>query len=143
MVYPGGVTPIPEVCILVDTSGSMSSEDIQRLLPEAQECLRSSAGSMGRVCVCDMKVHSLKVVTDVRKIQIVGRSGTDLRVGFEAISKLRPRPDILVVFTDGGTYWPENALRGTRTIVALCGRWKESPDSVPSWCKVIDIPNNN
>ena len=142
IVYPGGVTPIPEVSILVDTSGSMGIADLEKLLPEAQECLRVSAGSSGKVCVCDTRVHSLKTVSHVRDIQLSGRGGTDLRVGFEAISNLRPRPDILVVFTDGGTLWPKEALRGTRTIVALCGRWKERPDSVPSWCKVVDIPNN-
>lgn len=142
VVYPGGITPIPEVSILVDTSASMGTSDLEKLLPEAQACLRVSAGSSGKVCICDTKVHSLKTITNVRDIPLVGRGGTDLRVGFEAISKLRPRPDILVVFTDGGTSWPKEALRGTRTIVALCGRWKESPDSVPSWCKVVDIPNN-
>ena len=86
--------------------------------------------------------HSLKPITDARKIECCGRGGTDLRVGFDAISELRPRPDILVVFTDGETPWPERSPTGIKTIVALCGRWKTSPDRVPAWAKTIDIPSS-
>ena len=142
VIIPGGVSPVPEISLMIDTSGSMSSADLQRILPEAQSCLRTSAGSAGKVCIVDARVHSLKPVTDVRKIQFSGRGGTDLRVGFEAISKLRPRPDILVVFTDGYTPWPKCSPRGMKTIVALVGRHC-SVGSVPKWAKTIVIPQSN
>ena len=140
VIIPGSVCPVPEISIMVDTSGSMRPDELNRVLPEAQSCLRMSAGSAGKVCIVDAKVHSLKPVTDVRKIEFAGRGGTDLRVGFDAISTLRPRPDILVVFTDGYTPWPKASPRGMKTIVALIGHHC-SPDSVPSWAKTIVIPS--
>ncbi|QDP58827.1 MAG: hypothetical protein Unbinned80contig1000_36 [Prokaryotic dsDNA virus sp.] len=140
VIVPGSVCPVPEISLMVDTSGSMSSTDLENILPEAQACLRMSAGSSGKVCVVDTAVHSLKPVTDVRKIPFAGRGGTDLRVGFEAISKLSPRPDILVVFTDGYTPWPDFSPRGVKTIVALMGRHC-SPDRVPGWAKTLVIPS--
>ena len=47
VIYPGGVTPVPEIVLMIDTSGSMGSADLAKVLPEAQECLRVSAGSSG------------------------------------------------------------------------------------------------
>jgi len=142
VIYPGGVTPVPEIVLMIDTSGSMDSSTLQKILPEARECLRISAGSTGKVCIVDVKVHSLKPVSNVQTIEFAGRGGTDLRVGFDAIAKLRPRPDILVVFTDGETPWPNCSPSRVKTIVALCGRWKARPESVPSWAKTIDIPSS-
>lgn len=141
VIVPGSISPVPEIALMVDTSGSMGSADLQDILPEAQSCLRMSAGSSGKVCVVDAEVHSLKPITDVRKIEFAGRGGTDLRVGFEAISSLSPRPDILVVFTDGYTPWPTSSPRGVKTIVALMGRHC-SPDRVPGWAKTIVIPQS-
>ncbi len=142
VIYPGGVTPVPEIALMIDTSGSMGDADLQKVLPEARECLRTSAGSTGKVCVVDTKVHSLKPVSDIRKVEFRGRGGTDLRTGFEAIGKLRPRPDILVCFTDGDTPWPAAPPVGMKVIVALVGRWKVQPERVPAWAKTIDIPSN-
>ncbi|GGR32959.1 hypothetical protein GCM10010219_42290 [Streptomyces netropsis] len=61
----------------------------------------------------------------------------------------QPRPDVIVILTDGQTPWPEGRP-SCRTVVGLFPRqhairsWDENdpdyvPDSPPAWARVVDI----
>ncbi|HEY5855069.1 MAG TPA: hypothetical protein VIW24_13695, partial [Aldersonia sp.] len=75
-----------------------------------------------------------------------GGGGTDLRTGFAKALRARPRPDVLVVLTDGQSPWPTRRP-GCRTVVGLFQRensWSEHdpdyvPDGPPEWARVVDI----
>ena len=48
--------------------------------------------------------------TSVRRaqdIELIGGGGTDQREGIGAALALRPRPDLILVLTDGQTPWPD------------------------------------
>jgi hypothetical protein len=49
--------------------------------------------------------------------------------GLAAAAELRPRPDVIVVLTDGYTPWPARPPAGTRVVVGLL----DPGGSVPSW----------
>ena len=82
-------------------------------------------------------------------ISLVGGGGTDLRTGFAKVLRTQPRPDVIVVLTDGQTPWPDTRPP-CRTVVGLFPRqpaarsWDESnpdsvPDSPPEWARVVAI----
>ena len=48
---------------------------------------------------------------------------------------LRPRPDLIVVLTDGHTPWPPQPPRGIRVIVGLM----DPSGCVPEWARAIAI----
>lgn len=77
-----------------------------------------------------------------------GRRGTDLRTGFAKALRARPRPDVVVVLTDGQTPWPDRPP--CRTVVGLfprepaAGSGNEddpdyAPDAPPAWARVVVI----
>ena len=88
----------------------------------------------------------------------MGGGGTDLRTGFAKALRATPRPDVVVVLTDGQAPWPDTRPL-CRTLVGLFPRqhtvrrrqsvrsWDEDegeddhyvPDSPPAWARVVDI----
>jgi predicted metal-dependent peptidase len=71
----------------------------------------------------------------VDQVRLVGGGGTDLRVGIGAAEASRPRPDVVIVLTDGLTPWPERPGRA-RLVVALIGGAAAAP-SVPAWATTV------
>ncbi|EQD50825.1 hypothetical protein B1B_11100, partial [mine drainage metagenome] len=67
--------------------------------------------------------------------------GTDMRVGIEAATALRPTPSAVVVITDGWTPWPDVK---TRVPVVACIVGSGANDngvlhSIPSWIIVVKV----
>ena len=104
---------------------------------ETGAIIRTQEGNDGVfVYTCDAAVHSAKEVFHVQQITIIGGGGTDLTPGIEAASRRHPRPDVIVVITDGDTPWPKRGPRGIRVIVVLVGS-----GSAPNWAyAVIPVP---
>jgi Mg-chelatase subunit ChlD len=59
------------------------------------------------VICCDLRVHPGQTVRRAEDIELLG-GGTDLREGIKAALALRPRPDLVLVLTDGQTPWPDH-----------------------------------
>jgi predicted metal-dependent peptidase len=98
----------PKVYIVLDTSGSMSKEDLRRALTEISEVIKKVRGKV-YVIVCDAASHDVQIVSSVEEIELVGRGGTDMRTGMKKAAKSHPTPDMVMIFTDGGTPWPKVA----------------------------------
>ncbi|MGB9372573.1 MAG: VWA-like domain-containing protein, partial [Jiangellales bacterium] len=67
-----------------------------------------------------------------------GGGGTDMRAGIEAASRARPRPDVLIVLTDGYTPWPERPPAGMALVVAMLHRADTAPPPAPPWAVTVD-----
>lgn len=121
VVLPALRQPIPSVAVVVDTSGSMGSELLDKALAEVNGVLKQCGQKEGvRAIVCDADVKSAKRVFKAEQIEMAGGGGTDMRVGVaEAMKK---KPHAIIVLTDGYTPWPEPGECGsTRIIAAILG----------------------
>lgn len=94
-----------EADLWIDTSGSMGAEELNH----ARELTCSFMESMGLDYVflglCDEKVTRAPVrtrVRDVGTLKMKGRRGTDFRPIFANLHERTPRPDLIVILTDGG-----------------------------------------
>lgn len=140
---PGLQRHVAQVAVVIDTSGSMGPDDLNRALSEVRGILRSSSVADDAVTVLavDTMVHEVQRVTDTANVRLRGGGGTDMAAGIEAAVTLRPRPDIIVVLTDGYTGWPEEPLR-VPVIVGLIDHGRSLPSAwhPPAWmrCVVID-----
>jgi predicted metal-dependent peptidase len=122
VITPAMRRPVLNVAIVVDTSGSMAEDQLRDAMAEVKGVLAAAGVSAQRVLVlaCDAAVGAANRVRRVEEIELVGGGGTDLRVGISTAESSRPRPDVVVVFTDGLTPWPERPTRA-RLIVAVVG----------------------
>ncbi|OIJ93897.1 hypothetical protein BIV25_24660 [Streptomyces sp. MUSC 14] len=149
---PGVVLPSlrrspPRVCVVVDTSGSVSDAELGSALLEVAAICRALGGRRDLVSVlsCDAAAQTVQPLCRTEGIELVGGGGTDLRSGFARA--LRMRPDVVVVLTDGQTPWP-GARPPCRTVVGLFARTGGSydeddpgyrPEVPPAWARVVTI----
>ena len=135
-ILPGGVSPVPEVSIVIDTSGSMSEGAIKAALSESQGIIKVCAGGEATMFTVDSRSSAPQKLRNVRDLQLSGGGGTDMRVGISAA--LEHGANIIIVMTDGYTPWPEAAPRGTKVICCLVGNYVTS-SSQPSWMPTITV----
>jgi len=138
VVLPALRRPVPDVAVVCDTSGSMTSELLAMTLAEVEGLLRSlGVIRQLRVLACDAAAGPAQRVSSARQIELVGGGGTDMGAGIAAAAGLRPRPAITVVLTDGFTPWPAQPPKGMRVVIALLG--DRSPDA-PAWARAVRVP---
>ncbi|WP_433709206.1 vWA domain-containing protein [Nocardia sp. CA-084685] len=150
---PGVILPSlrrtpPRVSVIIDTSGSVSDAELGSALLEVTAICRAVSGRRDLVTVlsCDAAARIAHPLCAAEGIPLVGGGGTDLRAGFAKALRAQPRPDVVVVLTDGQTPWPETKPC-CRTVVGLFRRapaWSERdpdyvPDEPPAWARVVEI----
>jgi predicted metal-dependent peptidase len=137
VVLPSLRQPLPKVAMVLDTSGSMDDHLLAQSLAEVEGVLRSLG--VGRrhlnIVCCDAMAFDAQKVMQARDVQLLGGGGTDMGAGLAKAAEIRPRPDLIVVLTDGHTPWPGEAPRGIRVIVGLM----DPSGSVPEWARAIAI----
>ena len=133
VVLPSLRRPLPQVAVVIDTSGSMSDAMLGEALGEVRGVVR--ALGVGRdslhVIACDAQAYAAERVRDVARITLSGGGGTDMGAGLAAAAALRPRPDVIVVLTDGFTPWPPAAPKGSHVVVGLMDRAGSTPRWAP------------
>jgi predicted metal-dependent peptidase len=149
---PGVILPSlrrrpPRVSVIIDTSGSVSDAELGSALLEVTAIARSVGGRSDLVTVlpCDAAANVAYPLCRAEGIPLIGGGGTDMRTGFAAAIRRSPRPDVIVVLTDGQTPWPERPP--CRTVIGLFPRgvreasWDERseyvPETPPDWARVV------
>ena len=145
VILPALEKPVPDVAIVCDTSGSMREAQLARVLTEVESLLRGVglARTRVRVVTVDAAVHTVRAVSRASQIELVGGGGTDVGAGLQAAVRLRPRPAVVVVLTDGMTPWPAAGPKGVQVVVGLIapppeGRGGRTWDP-PAWARVVHI----
>jgi predicted metal-dependent peptidase len=130
VVLPSLRQPLPQVVLVIDTSGSMSDSMLGQALGELTGVLRSLGVARGnlRVIACDARAYETQRVRDLGAIRLEGGGGTDMGAGIDAAAALRPRPDLIIVLTDGYTPWRSSPPPGIRVVVGLMDRRGKTPD---------------
>jgi predicted metal-dependent peptidase len=140
VVLPSTRRPLPQVAIVVDTSGSVDDRLLGRALGEVDGALRALgvAGQAVSVISCDVDASTPARVRRARDIRLAGGGGTDMRVGINAAAALRPRHDLVIVLTDGYTPWPASPPPGAAVVVALLGRDRRELPPTPPWATRVE-----
>lgn len=141
-VLPSLYRPVPEVAVVCDTSGSMGEDLLSRALAELDGILtRAGLRSAGLAALAvDTEVHDARRIRRAAQVKLAGGGGTDMGAGIAAALARRPRPELIVVLTDGFTPWPDEPPRGVRVVVGLLRTpFEEPPPQPPSWARTVEI----
>lgn len=134
------------IAVVVDTSGSMGGSELGQSVAEVCHVLEDFKTPV-TVIPCDAKAYEPIVLhrpSDRFKVrQLKGGGGTDMVVGIKAALALKPKPDTILVLTDGYTPYPASPYK----IPILFGILKANLDqntpvpSSPPWSKsaVVNI----
>lgn len=94
-----------KICIILDTSGSMNSEDIRQGLSGAKNIIEQDKDCLTTIIEIDAKIHKIYNIKKINDIDfnVLGRGGTYLTPALEYAKK--NNYDVALIFTDG---WCEN-----------------------------------
>lgn len=137
VVLPSLRQPLPQVAVVIDTSASMSDGMLAQVLGEVSGLLSSVGIGRNRLHVvcCDARAYRAQRVLDARDVRLLGGGGTDMGAGLTAAAALRPRPDLVIVLTDGHTPWPAAPPGKAKVVVGLL----DPTGSVPRWATSVPI----
>lgn len=141
VVLPAMRGPKLTVSIVVDTSGSMSQQDLSAAMSEIGGVLKSAGVASERVTVlsCDADSSAPQRVRRVQDVVLTGGGGTDMRIGITAACSVVPQPQVVVILTDGDTPWPEVPVRGTKLVCVVIGNL-DAATRTPDFATTVAIP---
>lgn len=144
IVIPGAVDYHPVMAAVRDTSASMSDAELVEVTTELDAISRQLRvrGKDFTVLDVDTKVAAIRRYTGRGSVrEVSGRGGTNMCAGIEAALKLKPRPTVIVVITDGETGWPAvQPSRKVKFIACIVGpRAAAAARDVPSWMRTVVV----
>jgi len=127
-VLPALYSPVPEVAVVVDTSGSMGQAQLEAAMRECRGVLKA-VGARVRFLAADARVHTCEWVEDWQTAAklLKGGGGTSFVPAFEKLAASRQRPSVVVYLTDGWGTAPACEPPWTRTIWGLVGDSSRAP----------------
>lgn len=139
ILMPGLRRPKIECVGVIDTSGSMSDGDLSACLREFAGVLKVCGLEGMRFIAVDAAAHVSKRVFKPTQVELAGGGGTDMRVGIDKALTLKPRPDVIIVFTDGETPWPTEPPKDGTRVIAVLVRGKPGMGGPPSWIRSLYV----
>jgi len=142
LLRPRTFQPVPRILIVIDTSGSMGSDEMRLGVGLVSKCINALRLRDGvRVIAGDTYARWDEQVFDPRKVQLVGRGGTNMGalIVQAAAKPVHERPELIVVVTDGETPWPHENVR--IPVVAALVRYSDWAQSYPppSWIESVNL----
>jgi predicted metal-dependent peptidase len=121
LLRPGMVEQQMEGAIYIDTSGSMGAEELKYAKNVVCNIMEQTGVDRVWLGQCDAKVHEMRrvKVRDVPALPMKGRGGTNfvpIFSGPHSVYTLKPRPDMVIILTDGDGPAPTTAPRGITVI---------------------------
>jgi predicted metal-dependent peptidase len=113
-----------ELAVAIDTSGSMSPDDLQDCLSEVLGIVTAFDNIELTVLTCDAAVHTVCVVngaSDMTNIKMKGGGGTDFKPVFKWLEENKPNLRVLVFLTDGYGDFPKESDIKTLWVISKQG----------------------
>lgn len=130
IILPGWHAVRAQVAVAIDSSGSMSDEQLAQCVAEVVKIAKVAEGVAIFLVVHDAAVQWegwLRGGVGPERVQATlrGRGGTCFEPAYEAVGKARGRFDALVHLTDGECFgrWPERPRNARRLVAALLGEY--------------------
>lgn len=138
-ILPALRSPKPRVAVVVDTSGSVEDGALGIALREVRGVLKVAGVEGVSFYACDSDVHArgrVRTTVEAKRL-LVGGGGTDMVEGIWRAAKGNPRPNVIVVLTDGYTPWPTVPIAKVKIVAAIYG---DGPsDECPPFISIVRV----
>jgi predicted metal-dependent peptidase len=142
---PGGITYRCKAAVVIDTSGSMSDEDLSRCVAETTAIVNNCRVPVFLVVhdhavqeACWIRPGAKSQVHSNIKKRMKGRGGTSFNEAYDRVEKEPGRFNVMVHLTDGEVYdWPNRPASVRRLVVALVG--SSNRESCPDDARIIEV----
>lgn len=135
ILIPAFHQPVPKVGVIMDTSGSMGSEDLEQGIAEIGGILKATKTEL-TVMSYDTQLSSKQKIFSKTAIKLAGGGGTAMDRAIEEAAAMKPRFDLIILITDGETAWPQKPILNPRVITVLV-RKPYNEEQIPKWMKAI------
>lgn len=127
-----------EATVIIDTSGSISQEELQQFFAEIESILYRTTVTLVQ---CDAVVHDCRKYKrgDWKDIEVKGRGGTHMPAAFDYIEKNGLVSDITVLLTDGETAWPQDHGYPVIFVITRNSQWS----TLPTFGNVVRLEKND
>jgi len=139
-IFPSLARVRPEVAVVIDTSGSMDNAELNAAVNEVDALLQELRSEVTVLSV-DAEVHTTQRIRSTRQITLEGGGGTNMMVGIRTAAALKPKPNLVIVITDGYTNWDTQPPQKTPPVIAvLTNKNSETP---PAWIHSVRVNPNS
>lgn len=146
IILPGGITYRCKAAVVIDTSGSMSDEDLSRAVAETTAIVNNCRVPVFLVVhdhgvqeACWIRPGAKNTVHSNIKKRMKGRGGTSFVEAYERVEEEPGKFNVMIHLTDGEIYgeWPSRPLSVRRLVVALLG--SANKEDVPQDARIIEV----
>lgn len=140
VVFPSTYTVIPDVCVLVDTSGSMNDQDLSMALALISRVFSAFRDRRGVEVICgDTSLKEVQRVFQCNQVSLTGGGGTNMGKLVKKIANRQRPPQLLIVATDGDTGWCDRSDVPTKVpvLVGLTNDYYKR--RVPTWMSCFSL----
>jgi predicted metal-dependent peptidase len=146
IILPGGITHRCKAAVVIDTSGSMSAEDLARAVAETTAIVDHTHVPVFLVAhdhkvqeACWITPGAKSKVHESIKKRMKGRGGTSFVEAYQRVDEEKTKFNVMVHLTDGEIYddWPARPMKARRMVVALLG--SANKKEVPSDARCIEV----
>ena len=138
ILRPATSRPVPDLAVVVDTSGSMNADDHAHVVAEIDAiCRRVVPGHHIDYYAVDTRTRAHQRITSTRQLPLHGGGGTDMAAGINTAAQARPTA--IIVLTDGHTPWPDQPPPARPTVIAALIGIDAPIRDVPDWMQTIHI----
>jgi predicted metal-dependent peptidase len=131
VVRPGMVEQEVEVAIFWDTSGSMGTPQLNKARQVTMEVLRQMGIDSVLMAQGDTKIQmdfQRVRLKDIPEMDCNGRGGTNFNPVFSRLAELKPKPDLIMIVSDGDGPAPSKPPPATPVVwVIVPAPWSRRP----------------
>ena len=133
-----------KIALLIDTSGSVSKEDLEKVFSEMKGIVSNVVGLEMNVYFHDTKMYEGKKLTNPSLADIhqaildsKGGGGTDFKTAYKYLEDNEKDLDMVVHFTDGCDYFPKTFKH--ELLICVSGRWAKTIQEIKEECKYATV----